>query len=98
MNRHCWKCGAEWTVKGNPGRGESCHECRADLRVCRNCVSYDRTVADQCRERQAEPVLEKDKGNFCEFFEFIRRVYRPPTDLNPRESSARDQMKKLFGD
>ena len=34
-------------------------KCRADLRVCLNCVSYDPRVAQQCRERRAEPVLEK---------------------------------------
>ena len=34
-------------------------KCRADLRVCLNCQSYDPRVAQQCRERRAEPVLEK---------------------------------------
>ncbi len=98
MNRHCWKCGTPWVINGNPGRGESCPQCRADLRVCLNCQSFDRAVAYQCRERRADPVDEKDKGNFCEFFDFIRRDYQPPKDANPRESSAREQMKKLFGD
>ncbi len=73
-------------------------KCRADLRVCLNCVSYDRSVAQQCRERRAEPVLEKAAGNFCEYFEFARRDWKPKTEINSREAAAREQMKKLFGD
>ena len=73
-------------------------QCRADLRVCLNCQSYDRSVAQQCRERRAEPVLEKANGNFCEYFEFSRRGWTPKTEVNSREAAARERMKKLFGD
>jgi hypothetical protein len=98
MNRHCHNCGEPWTINGNPGRGEVCMKCRADLRVCLNCASYDPRVAQQCRERRAEPVLEKDVGNFCEYFEFARRDWAPKEVKNSREEAARAQMKKLFGD
>jgi len=73
-------------------------KCRADLRVCLNCQSYDPRVAQQCRERRAEPVLEKAVGNFCEYFEFARGEWKPKLEANPREAAARDQLKKLFGD
>jgi hypothetical protein len=98
MTRHCWKCGCEWTFSVNPGRGESCPQCRTDLRVCLNCSSYDRSAAHQCRERRADPEMEKHLGNFCEYFEFAKRKFTPPKAEGTRESSARDQMKKLFGD
>ncbi len=73
-------------------------KCRADLRVCLNCQSYDPRVAQQCRERRAEPVLEKHVGNFCEYFEFIRRAWTPKSEINKREASARDVLKGLLGD
>lgn len=98
MTRHCWKCGCEWTLSPLPGRGESCPKCRSDLRVCRNCLSFDLRVAHQCRDRRAEPVEDKEAGNFCEYFDFVRRTFVPRDDANPREASARDQLKKLFGD
>ena len=98
MTRHCWKCGWEWTLSGQPGRSESCPQCRSDLRVCLNCVSYDVRAAQQCRDRRAEPVFEKHVGNFCEYFEFAPRVFVPPAEEKSRESAARDQLKKLFGD
>jgi hypothetical protein len=98
MTRHCHNCGAEWTLTGQPGRSEACHECRADLRVCLNCVSYDSRVAQQCRDRRAEPVFEKHLGTFCEYFEFIRREWKPKSENDSREAATREQMKKLFGD
>lgn len=73
-------------------------KCRADLRVCLNCTFYDRNVAQQCRERRAEPVLEKDIGNFCEYFDFAVRKWTPKNEINKREAAAREQLKKLFGD
>ena len=96
--RHCHRCGWEWTLAGQPGRGDSCNQCNADLRVCLNCVSFDPRVAHQCRDRRAEPVPEKETGNFCEYFEMARRPFVPRAGNNPREAAAREQLKKLFGD
>ena len=53
--RHCWKCGSEYKLPGAPGRLEACPCCNSDLKVCLNCVSYDPRVAEQCRDRRAEP-------------------------------------------
>jgi ribosome-binding protein aMBF1 (putative translation factor) len=96
--RHCHRCGWEWTLAGQPGRSESCHQCNADLRVCLNCASYDARVAHQCRDRRAEPEESKETGNFCEFFEMSRRPFTPKVAGIDRESVARAQLKKLFGD
>ena len=98
MTRHCHNCGEPWTLSAQPGRGETCMKCRADLRVCLNCAHYDPRVAHQCRERRAEPVLEKHVGNFCEYFEFALREWTPKSGGNPRESAAREKFKKLFDD
>ncbi len=97
MTRHCWKCGWEWTLTGQPGRSECCHRCNADLRVCLNCQHYDPKVAYQCRDRRAEPVDQKHVANYCEYFDFIRRVYRPPQTEQAREDAARDKLRKLLG-
>lgn len=96
--RHCWKCGAEYTLSGTPGRSETCHHCQSDLKVCLNCVSYDARVAYQCRDRRADPVAEKHLANYCEYFELIRREYVPPALEHGREQQARDALKRLLGD
>jgi len=98
MTRHCHNCGWEWTLAGQPGRSECCHKCGADLRVCLNCTAYDPRAAQQCRDRRAEPVFDKHLGNYCEWFEMARRVWAAKTEPNSREQSARDTLKKLFGD
>ena len=96
MTRHCHRCGEEWTLRDQPGRGESCGRCRADLRVCRNCVHFDERAAHQCRERRAEPVEHKESGNFCEWFELARRAYAG-TAADPRADAARAALRDLLG-
>ena len=98
VTRHCWKCGTVYTLSGTPGRSESCHVCRSDLKVCLNCVSYDPRVAHQCRDRRADPVAEKHMSNYCEYFEMIRREYVPAAAESSREDKARNTLKKLLGD
>ena len=70
LTRHCHNCGEPWTLNGNPGRGETCMKCRADLRVCLNCAFYDKTRANECFEPQVEKVKEKDRSNYCDYFRF----------------------------
>lgn len=97
MTRHCHKCGTAYTLSGQPGRTETCERCGADLKVCLNCMHYDLRSAYQCRERRAEPVSEKHMANFCEYFEFVKRVWAGTT-ADTREDAAREKLKKLFGD
>ena len=98
MTRHCQNCGWEYTLSGLPGRLECCHRCGADLKVCLNCASYEPRMAQQCRDRRAEPVAEKYMANFCEYFEFIRRAWTGKKEVNGREESARANLKKLLSD
>jgi len=98
LTRHCWKCGSEYQLSGSPGRSETCHVCGSDLKVCLNCISYDARVAHQCRDRRADPEAEKHLANYCEYFEFIRREFVPPSENASRQEKARDTIKKLLGD
>jgi ribosome-binding protein aMBF1 (putative translation factor) len=97
MTRHCWKCGCEYLHKRVPGRSETCVRCQADLRVCRNCLSYDTQVAYQCRDRRAEPVEDKMAATYCEYFEFVEREFVKPTEETARTVAARNALKKLLG-
>jgi len=87
----------EYKLAGSPGRSETC-ECGADLKVCLNCVSHDPKVAYQCRDRRADPVEEKHLANYCEYFEFARRVYVPKEQELAREQKSREQLQELLGD
>jgi hypothetical protein len=93
--RHCWKCGTEYKLSGSPGRLETCERCGSDLKVCRNCASYDSRVAHQCRDRRAEPVAEKEMANYCEWFDMVRREYVAKEDAFgvSQEAKARERLK-----
>ena len=97
MTKHCHQCGWTWTLSALPGRNDCCHQCGADMKVCLNCINYDTKSAYQCRDRRADPVGDKHLANFCEYFDFIKREWKGAA-ANPRENSARDQIKKLLGD
>ena len=65
----CWRCGTSLAALSLPLRRlEECPACRAELHVCRMCVSYDPRIAKKCREDDAEEVKSKDQANFCDFF------------------------------
>ena len=97
LTRHCWKCGWEYTLAGTPGRSESCI-CGADLKVCLNCVSYDLRAAHQCRDRRADPVLDKHMANYCEYFEMVRRecIARRRRGRRRRAKARREILSRNF--
>ena len=97
MTRHCHGCGWVWATDGLPGRTETCPDCHRDLRVCLNCARHDPRAAHECREPRAEPVADKDRANFCEWFAFATRKFTPRTEPD-RAGAARDALRKLLGD
>jgi hypothetical protein len=42
--------------------------------------------------------VKKYAGNFCEYFEFVRRTWTPKSVGDSRAAAAREQLKKLLGD
>ena len=68
--KRCHRCRKELGIADRVGRAETCPSCGTDLRCCRNCAFYDAGSYNQCRETQAERVLEKERGNFCDYFSF----------------------------
>jgi len=86
----CFKCGAELgLVPGNIGRGETCLKCSADVRVCYNCLHYDESSYNECKEPMAERVVDKDKRNFCDYFSL--RAGK----ASRKESSKEQALKQL---
>jgi hypothetical protein len=67
----CHACGTAWDGPPGtqPGRGETCSNCGADLHCCLNCKLYDPSASNECRSRTTDKVKDKDKRNFCDEFE-----------------------------
>ncbi len=64
----CFQCEKSLNFTDRIGIREECSHCGADVHVCRNCQHYDPSAYNECREPQAERVLEKDRSNRCDYF------------------------------
>jgi hypothetical protein len=65
----CHKCSEKMTFQERVPLREECPKCREDVHVCKNCAFYDPKAYNECREPQAEVVMEKDRANRCEYFQ-----------------------------
>jgi hypothetical protein len=88
----CHHCQQPIDSKNRIGRRDACSSCGADLRCCLNCLFYDARAAQACREPNADHVLDKEAGNFCEYFAFVEN--RQPQ--NSATDKARAQLEALF--
>jgi hypothetical protein len=94
----CWKCGTSLATQSLPlGRLAECDACRAPLHVCRLCRFYNPRVSNACEETIAEPVADKERANFCGYFEPRAGAYHPQGDAEAK-AKARTGLDALFGD
>jgi hypothetical protein len=91
----CWKCGASIGDEPLPlSRMAECRACRAQLHVCRMCGFYDTRVAKACRETVAEEVQDKERANFCGYFQPRKDAYVPSGGA---AKDTRAKLDALFG-
>ncbi|RIL04974.1 MAG: hypothetical protein DCC75_12140 [Proteobacteria bacterium] len=85
----CFKCKKSVPLAAGErvGRRDTCPHCSSDMHVCLNCRHYERTAYNECREPQAERVLDKDRSNMCDYFS-----YRAGAAAGDK---PKDQVKKL---
>jgi hypothetical protein len=90
--RICQSCKKEIPADLFIGRQEQCPFCGTDLHRCLNCVFYERGVYNDCREGQAERVLDKSRSNFCDYFRFPAAK----EDSNTVTSDPKIKLESLF--
>ena len=93
----CYRCGASLAALSLPlSRQDLCPGCSHYLHVCRMCRHFDPRVPKQCREDDAEEVMDKDKPNFCDWFEPAPGRH----DAGKAADAARAEVRlaALFGD
>ncbi len=89
--KRCSACGKELSIERKVGRSETCTFCGADLHVCLNCSFYSPGAYNDCREPQAERVVDKKRSNFCDFFHFA-------DGSGSRESLKKDDARSRLDD
>ena len=91
----CWKCGGALQELLLPlPRHEECLHCRAQLHVCRMCLYFDTAAPQQCREPVADNVTDKQRANFCGYFQINPQAYADPSD----QAADSGKLDALFGD
>ena len=81
---NCWNCGKSLSAL-DYGRGDSCPQCGRDTRACKACQFYEKGSNNDCREPQADRVVDKERANFCDYFK--------PSQKEGQSAPSRDSLK-----
>lgn len=91
----CWRCGASLAELTLPlSRTDSCRACRAEVHVCRMCRFYDTSKARSCAEPVADDVHDKERANFCGYFEVAAGRHQAKAATS---EPGKDALEALFG-
>ncbi|MDD2942305.1 MAG: hypothetical protein PHC51_04985 [bacterium] len=101
----CWHCQTELAPTLPVSRRDTCHSCGRDIRVCKNCLHYDASRYNECREPVAERVKDKETANFCDFFSpggHLSSGITSPSGASKEEGKsekelALEKLNSLFG-
>lgn len=89
----CWSC-AHTTERHTPiYRSHRCEQCFAPGHCCRGCRFYDPNASKECREPVAEYVYDKEKPNFCDYFQ---AAGPSSNDAEDPAALARAKLEALF--
>jgi ribosome-binding protein aMBF1 (putative translation factor) len=88
----CFACQTEIAGDTVVGRQAFCPSCGADLHVCRNCAFYEPGAYNDCREPQAERVVDKIRSNFCDYFRFQNGAGKAGTPA----AAAKEKLEACF--
>lgn len=90
----CFFCHQDLQITDRIGRQEACPHCGRDLHICKNCEFYDESAYNECREPQAERVVDKEKSNFCDYFVFGRS--NRSVDSRDAATVVKRKLEELF--
>ena len=91
----CYRCGASLASLPLPlSRRDECPQCTIHVHVCKMCRKFDPAVPRQCREDDAEDVVDKEKANFCEWFDPSEFAFDPA--LKSGADAAQQALESLF--
>ncbi len=97
---NCYSCGKEFPAGLGVYRTTECSFCGKDVKVCLNCEFYSQGSHLDCRENISEPVIDKDKANFCDFFKLADNSLNGKSNCKASEKAAkaRSAFENLFAD
>jgi len=90
----CWNCGEPTGIRDKVSRADACVDCMADLRCCHGCRHFEPTRRFQCKEPIETNIPNKEKANFCEFFQ-MRNVIKRPGGISTQNDDKGDRKKRF---
>ena len=92
---NCWNCDTSLAELPRPiTRHMHCPECFEDLHCCRLCRHFIDNATNPCADERAEPPVNKEGANFCDFFRPATGSYE--TGRNERRARAESSLNALF--
>lgn len=91
----CHTCGSPIDAQPPIGRSLECPSCNAPVRCCKNCAHYAPGAHWDCRESISDPVHDKERGNFCDWFR-LSDAAAPAVTGDDARRTARDSFDSLF--
>lgn len=92
----CWDCGESLAGLPRPiTRHMNCPACFEDLHCCRMCRHFTDNATAPCADERAEPPVNKEGANFCDFFRPAPHSYR--VGRRERKFQAKSHLDALFG-
>ena len=93
----CWNCGTSLEDVPRPiSRHEHCKACFEALHCCRLCRHFRLDINPQCDEDRADPPVNKENANFCDWFRPASDVFQ--SSRTQKSDAAKDQLSVLFGE
>ncbi len=93
---NCAFCRGILNIKGKVGRRDTCPHCHRDLRCCKQCKYYDPNAYNECREVSAERIVDKERANFCDYFQIRGSKGGGRSGRSNRTRDAREALEALF--
>lgn len=94
MKLKCPNCGKEGEYPDRLSFRTTCVVCGIDLHTCRYCKFYSPYSYNSCIEPQAEFVSNREKNNYCEYFQFNEKWERGGDEAG----KGLKDLRKLFDD
>lgn len=71
---NCWACG-QALERMDYARESRCPKCQKPTHSCRNCRFYAPNRPNECQEPLVERIVDKTRGNFCEWLQPTKTAY-----------------------
>lgn len=93
----CFSCGQDLELTSEViSKKEECPKCYQDIHCCKMCQFFDPSAYNECREPNAERVVEKEKSNFCDYFKLDQSGQNQHNSQKMAKESALDAANALF--